>query len=537
MEQQRTSDPSGSGASALADRQKLASILRLCQRMNSERDLNVLLDLVVTEASRLLDCERASIFLFTPEREELVSKAALGSERTIRVPAGVGIAGAVAATGEVVTVNDAYHDPRFFSGIDDDTGYRTRNLLALPLIGAGGEIIGAFEILNKRAGSYTAEDTEIALSLAANAALAIQNAQLIGELRRHRIALETENRNLLREIGGRLPAQQLLGASAPMEALRTMMARVADTDVTVLITGESGTGKDLIARSIHFASPRARGPFVALNCAALPETLVETELFGVEKGVATGVDRRMGKFEAANGGTLFLDEIGDLPLIAQAKILRVLQERLVERIGGRTPTPVDVRVIAATNKDVEGAIRNGQFREDLYYRLNVVRLRAPALRDIREDIPLLANWFLNEAAREMGRSCAGLSPAALAAVTAYSWPGNVRQLQNEMRRAMVYTHGPQIAVADLSEAVQAAPSTAATAGPAVLEVPVSLAGEVEALEKTRIREALAACRFNQVRTARKLGLSRQGLINKLKRYGIAAPGDLAPEDEEGSRNE
>lgn len=533
MEQSKIPGPIGpSGTGALADSQKLASILRLCQRMNSERDLNSLLDLVVLEAARLLDCERASIFLFTPARDELVSKVALGSEQTIRVRAGVGIAGAVAAAGELVIVNDAYQDPRFFQGVDDDTGYRTRNVLALPLIGADAEIIGAFEILNKRSGTYTAEDAEIALSLGANAALAIQNAQMIGELRRHRTTLEAENRNLLREIGGRLPAQSLLGMSAPIDALRSMIARVADADVTILITGESGTGKDLVARSVHFASPRARGPFVALNCAALPETLVETELFGVEKGVATGVDRRMGKFEAANGGTLFLDEIGDLPLLAQAKILRVLQERSVERIGGRNQIPVDVRIVAATNKDVEGAIAKGQFREDLYYRLNVVRLRTPALREIRDDIPLLAAYFLSEAAREMKRPAAELSAAALAAVQAYSWPGNVRQLQNEMRRATVYARGTLITAADLSEALQAVPAADPSARATDRSARLSLPEEVEELEKVRIREALSACRFNQVRTARKLGLSRQGLINKLKRYGINAPGDADDGEEE-----
>jgi Nif-specific regulatory protein len=535
MGQQAIPNPARSGgAGALADSQKLASILTLCQRMNSERDLNALLDLVVAEASRLLDCERASIFLFTPSRDELVSKVALGSEQTIRVRAGVGIAGTVAATGEMVTLNDAYNDPRFFPGVDDDTGYRTRNLLALPLAGADGEIIGAFEILNKREGTYTAEDAEIALSLGANAALAIQNAQMIGELRRHRATLETENRNLLREIGGRLPAQSLLGMSAPIESLRTMIARVADSDVTILITGESGTGKDLVARSIHFASPRARGPFVALNCAALPETLVETELFGVEKGVATGVDRRIGKFEAANGGTLFLDEIGDLPLLAQAKILRVLQERTVERLGGRSPIPVDVRIVAATNKDVESAIAKGQFREDLYYRLNVVRLRTPALREIREDLPLLAAYFLSEASREMKRPRAGLSAGALAAVQAYSWPGNVRQLQNEMRRAVVYARGPVIEAADLSEALQRTSAESSTALRPAPAIALSLPEEVEELEKARIREALSACGQNQVRTARKLGLSRQGLINKLKRYGITATGDPADEQEEGA---
>jgi Nif-specific regulatory protein len=522
------------GAGALPDSQKLASILRLCQRMNSERDLNALLDLVVAEASRLLDCERASIFLFTPSRDELVSKVALGSEQTIRVRAGVGIAGTVAATGELVTVNDAYSDPRFFHGVDDDTGYRTRNLLALPLAGADGEIIGTFEILNKREGAYTAEDTEIALSLGANAALAIQNAQMIGELRRHRATLETENRNLLREIGGRLPAQSLLGMSAPIESLRTMISRVADSDVTILITGESGTGKDLVARSVHFASPRARGPFVALNCAAMPETLVETELFGVEKGVATGVDRRIGKFEAANGGTLFLDEIGDLPLLAQAKILRVLQERAVERLGGRGIIPVDVRIVAATNKDVESAIAKGQFREDLYYRLNVVRLRTPALREIREDLPLLAAYFLSEAAREMKRPSAELSSSALFAVQTYSWPGNVRQLQNEMRRAVVCARGPVIEAADLSEALQSAPAEGSASSRPASATALSLPEEVEELEKVRIRAALSACGQNQVRTARKLGLSRQGLINKLKRYGLAATGDSTDEREEGA---
>ena len=272
---------------------------------------------------------------------------------------------------------------------------------------------------------------------------------------------------------------------------------------------------------------------MALNCAALPETLVETELFGVEKGVATGVERRIGKFESAHGGTLFLDEIGDLSPLAQAKILRVLQERTVERIGSRNPVPIDVRIVAATNKDVEAAIAKGQFREDLYYRLNVIRLRTPALREIREDIPLLASYFLSEAGREMRRPDLKLSGPALAAVTGYPWPGNVRQLQNEMRRAMVCARGPMIEISDLSEAFQAtARETVVAPAPAAAAPARSLQEEVEELEKHRIRDVLAQCGFNQVRTARQLGLSRQGLINKLKRYNIAAPGPVEPADEE-----
>ena len=287
------------------DGSRLGAILNISQRFNSEHNLNELLDLVTEEAARLLDCERASLFLFTQDRSELYSKVALGSSQVIRVAAGTGIAGAVAESGLPTIVEDAYRDSRFYEGIDHNTGYRTRNLLAVPLKAGGGEIIGAFELLNKRAGAYTLADMAVAESLAGQAGLAIQNAQLIEELRRHRSALESENRNLMREIGAHLPARTILGASARIEALRSMIASVADCDVTVLITGESGTGKDLVARALHYGSARSRGPLVAMNCAALPESLVESELFGVERGVATGVEKRAGKFEAPTAARCF----------------------------------------------------------------------------------------------------------------------------------------------------------------------------------------------------------------------------------------
>jgi transcriptional regulator with PAS, ATPase and Fis domain len=264
---------------------------------------------------------------------------------------------------------------------------------------------------------------------------------------------------------------------------------------------------------------------VALNCAALPETLVEAELFGMEKGVATGVDRRAGKFEAANGGTLFLDEIGDLSLTAQAKILRVLQDRAVERVGGRKEIPIDVRLVAATNKDLEKLIGKGEFREDLYYRLNVVRLRTPALREIASDIPAIACALLDRAAREMQRPVPDLEPEALALLAAHRWPGNVRQLENEMRRAVALARGGVVRAEDLSAEVRGE-------SPAPAEAPrkerLPLADAVEQLERERIRESLVRCRYNQLRTAKDLGLSRQGLLNKLKRYGIAA----RPEEEQ-----
>jgi DNA-binding NtrC family response regulator len=217
------------------------------------------------------------------------------------------------------------------------------------------------------------------------------------------------------------------------------------------VTGENGTGKELAARALHYMSNRGARPFVAVNCAALPEQLVESELFGIEKGVATGVERRVGRIESANGGTLFLDEIGDLSLTAQAKLLRVLQEREVDWVGGRKPVAVDIRLVAATNKDLKEEIQRGQFRQDLFFRLNVVHVRMPSLREIRGDIPVLAMHFLRKQAKELNVEIDGFDPEALKALTAYDWPGNIRELENEVKRAAVLTTEKRITFDDLSK--------------------------------------------------------------------------------------
>src|SRR5947208_1509699 len=377
--------------------EKLSAILTISQQMNSERDLSTLLDLVAREATRLLEADRASIFLLDQENLQLWSKVALGSEDIIRFDARKGIAGAAALTGKVINVSDAYTDARFNPSIDLQTGYRTRSLLAVPLQNLiDGEVVGAFEVLNKRHGAFDAEDEEILKSLAAQAAIAIQTARSIGELTK-------ENAHLWHEVEGRYARHRIVGNSPKIQSILQLIERISDSSVNVLISGESGTGKDLIAKALHYSSLRARRPFVALNCAALPESLVETELFGIEKGVATGVNSRMGQFQAADGGTLFLDEIGDLSLAAQAKILRVLEEKVVVRVGGRSSTPVDVRVLSASNKDLEAEIKKGTFREDLYYRLKVIHIRMPSLREIPEDISMLANHFLAESCRDSGR--------------------------------------------------------------------------------------------------------------------------------------
>src|SRR5215471_5506125 len=345
--------------------ERLAAILTICQKMNSERDLGALLDLIAREATSLLDCDRASIFLLDRETNELWSKVALGSDEILRFDARRGIAGTTALTGATINVRDAYSDPRFYTAVDDRTGYRTRNLLAVAMRNQGNQIVGAFEVLNKRLGIFTPRDEESLTALASHAASAIETTQLIGELKRNHQQLEQQNADLRREVESRYSTHGIIGGSQRIQQVVRLIERIRDSAVNVLITGESGTGKELVAKAIHYLSPRARKTFVALNCAALPDTLMESELFGIEKGVATGVESRVGQFQKAHGGTLFLDEIGDLSVTAQAKILRVLQERVLERVGGRTPIPVDVRVVAATNKDLEAEISRGAFREDL----------------------------------------------------------------------------------------------------------------------------------------------------------------------------
>jgi Nif-specific regulatory protein len=498
--------------------ERLAAILAICQKMNSERDLGALLDLIAREATSLLDCDRASIFLLDRERNELWSKVALGSDEILRFDARRGIAGTAALTGNVINVKDAYSDPRFYTAIDDRTGYRTRNVLAVPVRNQDGAIAGAFEVLNKRIGVFSSRDEDSLLALASHAANAIETAQLIGELRRNHDQLEQQNAHLLREVENRYSMHGIIGTGQKIQQVVRLIGRIRDSVVNVLITGESGTGKELTAKAIHYNSPRARKPFVALNCAALPETLVESELFGIEKGVATGVQQRLGQFQKADGGTLFLDEIGDLSLTAQAKILRVLQERVLERVGGRTAIPVDVRLLAATNKDLEAEIAKGNFREDLYYRIKVIHIHMPPLRDVREEIPLLANHFLKEYCRETAHGAMEFAPDVLRKLALSAWPGNMRQLRNEVTRLAACARGSVIEEEDLWEGVPDAPGRPpSTAQPAK---PQSLKKAVADLERRMIGDALAGTKNNQQQAAKMLGLSRQGLINKMKRYSL-----------------
>ena len=297
-------------------------------------------------------------------------------------------------------------------------------------------------------------------------------------------------------------------------------AKIALSQASVLISGESGTGKELIARAIHYNSRRARGPFIKVNCAALPESLLESELFGHEKGAFTGAQTlRQGLFERANEGTLLLDEIGEMPLVLQAKLLRILQEREFERIGGHQTIKVDIRIIAATNRDLQAMVKEGTFREDLFYRLNVIHLILPPLRDRREDISLLANHFLQKFSSENQRDIIDIDPMAMSLLTAWSWPGNIRELSNVIERAVVMNSGPIIFSEDLPPQIRQPVCNAGEAKTA----PVgerNLKEEIKRVEKRIIMEVLEQQEGNRTRTALMLGISRRALMYKLQEYGI-----------------
>ena len=329
--------------------------------------------------------------------------------------------------------------------------------------------------------------------------------------------LARENAALRESLGQRA---EILGESVPVRRLREQIATAAPTSGRVLIHGENGSGKELVARAIHAGSARHAGPFVEVNCAAIPEELIESELFGHEKGAFTGaLARRRGKFELADGGTLFLDEIGDMSLKTQAKVLRALEERAFERVGGKDTIRVDVRVIAASNRDLEGLIRAGRFRDDLYYRLNVIPIEVPPLRERRDDVPALVDHFVALFCAENGKRPKTLSGEALAYFLAYDWPGNVRELRNMLERLVIMAPGDVIDADDLPAPLR--PKDTLPAGAEPRERPLREARDN--FERAYILAELRANDWNMTRTAERLGIERSHLYRKIKAYGIAPP--------------
>jgi len=333
--------------------------------------------------------------------------------------------------------------------------------------------------------------------------------------------LRTENLLLREEWSKRYGFPRIIGESEAIKRAVAETQRVAQTEATVLLLGESGTGKELFARAVHHLSNRRDKPLVAINCAAIPETLIENELFGHERGAFTGAgDRRLGKFELGNGGTVFLDEIGELPLAVQGKLLRAIEEKMVDRIGGKAPIPVDVRIVAATNKDLRAAVDDGQFRGDLFFRLAVFPIEIPPLRERGEDVVLLARHFAAQLGKELRGREATLGEASLAAMRAHGWPGNVRELENAIERACILSDGANLEPRDLgfgsdqlSDAKAFGFDTSGTLGEAAERA-------VEMVERKKIAEALAANDGNKVRAAEVLGVSYKTLLTKIKEYGL-----------------
>jgi transcriptional regulator with GAF, ATPase, and Fis domain len=402
-----------------------------------------------------------------------------------------------------------------------------RSILAVPLI--FGERVGGVLAFAKRQPDWFDEgDVEVATGIAAHVVVAVQHQRLAEEQRRL-AAVEGRARQLEQRVerlrgvlGEQYRFERIVGRAPSFQVALDQAARVAPAETTVLLTGESGTGKELFARAIHHASRRAEGPFVGVNCAALPETLIESELFGHERGAFTGADKlKRGRFELAAGGTLFLDEIGELTPAVQAKLLRVLQERQYERVGGTTTLSADVRLMTATNRDPEQAVADGRLREDLYYRLAVFRVHLPALRQREDDVLLLAGHFLRELAGRMGRAEAGLSREARDLLLAHSWPGNIRELQNAIERALILADGGLISAAHLG-IVERPPDAAALPLGSPTETSPPAVQPLAEVEKQSILEALRRAKGNKSRAAAALGLGRTALYTRLRRFGLSA---------------
>ncbi|HWL09278.1 MAG TPA: sigma-54-dependent Fis family transcriptional regulator [Planctomicrobium sp.] len=487
--------------------EQLRATMKLARSFAGETETQRLLEHIATDAAKLLGSDRASIFVWDRDQRQLVACPALGIEGgRLFLPDNKGIVGEVIQTRKPVVVDNAYQDPRFDQGVDKKTGYQTRNLLCVPLFDAQDQCLGAFELINKKQGDFTTGDLVALEDFGIAVSTAITNTRELENLVRNNSQLSEQVRN----------GSNIIGESPSIAALRGTIERLAATDLPVLILGESGTGKEVAASALHHQGPRAQRPFVAVNCAALTESLLESELFGHEKGAFTDAHAmHVGKFELAEGGTLFLDEIGDMTLGGQAKLLRVLEQKVVTRVGGTQSIPVNVRVVAATNANLAEMVQQKRFRQDLYFRLSVVTLDIPALRDRPEDIVLLAKFFLDRFCRDARRSPLGFSPEAEKRLQMHPWPGNVRELRNLMERIAFLAQGSRVEVDDLAFILSPKRSDFDD-----LAEGTSLADATATFQGEYIKRAVKRMQGNMSDTAEFLGLHRSNLYRKMRQLGM-----------------
>ncbi len=494
------------------DARRLETLIEINTLINSNyTDVRSLLTKILESATRLSNGEASSLLLLNPENNKLYFEIALGSKgpdvQRFSLAMGEGIAGWVAQHNTSLIVNDVEHDPRFYPDISRQIGFSTNSILAVPMR-VKERCVGVIELINKKDSSpYSNEDLQWIEIFATQAAIAIQNAQSYQRLKDEVTLLEDQ----IQDTRG---YHTVIGKSPVIAEKLEIARRAAASNTSVLILGESGVGKELFAEQIHLNSPRNGGPFIRVNCAALPEYLLESELFGHVKGAFTDAsgDRR-GRFELADGGTIFLDEIGEFPLKLQAKLLRVLQHHVFEKVGSSDSIHVDVRIIAATNKDLEKALADGSFRHDLYYRLNVIPIYVPALRERPEDIPDLAEFFLKRVNHDTKKQIRGFTPEAIDALMTYQWPGNVRELENVVERAVVICRGDFIRPDDLI----------LNAGERARQDDYygrTLKEAVNLFKKHFIQRMLEQYHWKQTETSRVLGVQRTYLSRLLKELNI-----------------
>jgi Nif-specific regulatory protein len=492
----------------------LSALLEISKVLSSSFDIEKNLSRTMRVIAEFLEMERGSVFLLDRYSKQLKIVAAHGLTKEQidkgKYKIGEGIVGRVIEKGSPLVIPNVGAEPLFLN----KTGSRIKktgiSFLCVP-IAFKGESIGVLSAdrIFKDKTIKIDEDIRVLEIIASIIAQYVI-------LWKHFKDSEQERENLKLELKGKYSLPNIIGMSDKMQEVFEAVYRVADSKATVILYGESGTGKELIAKSIHYMSPRVKEPFVKFNCASIPEGLLESELFGHEKGSFTGaITARKGRFELAHGGTILLDEVGDLPLNLQPKILRVLQEREFERVGGEKTIKVDVRLIAATSRNLEELVSKGRFREDLFYRLNVVPISMPPLRERKEDIPLLLEFFLRKFNEENKKDIA-LSPDALRILVDYSWPGNVRELENTMERLVVMSGSDTIKSVDLPISLKLPP-------PEDILQRESLQAGIEDIEKSSILDALEKAGWVQAKAARLLGLTPRQIGYKMKKYGMASP--------------
>ena len=482
------------------------TILQIAAQWHGIKKTDQLILEIVEASTRLFHAERASLFLWDKAHGQLVARPALGIDAAeLRVPDDAGVVGEVVQSGHSLRIDEVEGQEQINREVDNSLDFTTNNLICCPLRDRDGEIIGAFEALNKLQGSFTSADLKALEDLASHVAAALEEAQEVEQI--------IASRSLIAEQAAE--GVSLIGECPQIVALRTTLERIANTDLAVLILGENGTGKEVVSQLLHFKSDRRDEPLVAVNCAAISESLLESELFGHVQGAFTDArEDREGKFELASRGTLLLDEIGDMSLSGQAKLLRVLEDKLVVRVGGSTPIHTDARVIAATNQDLNAMVREKKFREDLFYRLNVMTVEMPPLRERGDDIILLAEYFLKELSARARRKAPKISASARKRLQHHPWPGNIRELRNIIERIIYLSDSDRLEAEDLPLA----------SSPTDQNFSATYRGTLN--EATRqfqidlIRGQIKKSRGNMSEVARQLGLHRSNLYRKMGQLGM-----------------